>query len=199
MSFGGGEPLEYGGLFEILTKLQGVLHRSITTNGLLLDAQNLRLLDKTKPEKVHISIHFPDKQKEVDRVIKQVKQIELLDIKSGVNLLVSSKNLTAAKSAAELLRANGIDNKRIIYLPMKIFDTPTPKDIYEVAGKQPFQSMTCLNECGKSERFCSIAWDKTVSWCSYTKARTKLESLTAKDLKAALEKVEIEYCGNYGS
>src|SRR5262245_17877985 len=36
VSFGGGEPLQYEGLFEVLERLRGTLFRSITTNGLLL-------------------------------------------------------------------------------------------------------------------------------------------------------------------
>src|SRR5258708_33211157 len=36
VSFGGGEPLQFDGLFDTLTHLQGVLFRSITSNGLLL-------------------------------------------------------------------------------------------------------------------------------------------------------------------
>jgi MoaA/NifB/PqqE/SkfB family radical SAM enzyme len=41
VSFGGGEPLEYGPLFEVLERLRGVLFRSLTTNGLKLDATAL--------------------------------------------------------------------------------------------------------------------------------------------------------------
>src|SRR5437763_14773398 len=36
VSFGGGEPLEYPGVFAILASLRGVLFRSLTTNGLEL-------------------------------------------------------------------------------------------------------------------------------------------------------------------
>src|SRR5262245_39825273 len=65
VSFGGGEPLQYEGLFDVLERLRGVLFRSITTNGLLLDAAMLDRLVAAGPEKVHVSIHFPERDGEV--------------------------------------------------------------------------------------------------------------------------------------
>src|SRR5947208_14489268 len=44
VSFGGGEPLQFAGLFEVLTALRGVLFRSITSNGLLLHGDALKRL-----------------------------------------------------------------------------------------------------------------------------------------------------------
>ena len=41
VSFGGGEPLQYAGVFDVLTRLDGVLFRSMTTNGLLLKGETL--------------------------------------------------------------------------------------------------------------------------------------------------------------
>src|SRR5262249_22581720 len=74
-------------------------------------------------------------------------------------------------------------------------DTPTPAEVGKVAGNQPFQSMSCLTRCGPSERFCSIAWDKTVAWCSYTVTRRPLAALTYEALVAALEGLGVEFCG----
>jgi len=37
VSFGGGEPLQHEGIFDILAALKGCIFRSVTTNGLLLD------------------------------------------------------------------------------------------------------------------------------------------------------------------
>src|SRR5947209_6935049 len=41
VSFGGGEPLQYEGLWEVLARLRGVLFRSVTSNGLLLHGHTL--------------------------------------------------------------------------------------------------------------------------------------------------------------
>ncbi len=147
VSFGGGEPLEYPGLFEVLQQLQGVLFRSITSNGLHLHGDTFHRLVTASPDKVHVSIHFPERKQEVMRAIAHVKKLESLGIRSGVNLLVSASNLTAATRVAQMLHQSGINNDRIVYLPMRSRDTPTPKQIAQVAGGKPFQSMSCLS-CG---------------------------------------------------
>src|SRR5215475_4797294 len=65
VSFGGGEPLEYDGVFDILHDLRGVLFRSLTTNGLLLrDETVVARLAHAAPDKVHVSIHFPEREGE---------------------------------------------------------------------------------------------------------------------------------------
>src|SRR6185312_2731268 len=75
VSFGGGEPLEYEPIFEVLGRLRGVLFRSLTTNGLRLEGEALDRLVKAAPEKVHVSIHFPERKLEVARVIRQVCEL----------------------------------------------------------------------------------------------------------------------------
>lgn len=194
VSFGGGEPLQHPDLFSILTRLQGKLFRSLTTNGLLLE-QNLSQLVKAKPDKVHVSIHFPDDQAEVERVIDQVHQLQSAGIKSGINLLVARSWLEPARQAAARIHQSGIGNERIVYLPMRHADTPSPHDIATVAGGANFQSMTCLTSCHKSERFCSVAVDQTVAWCSYTAARRKLVALNFAGLMAALRDLDLTFCG----
>jgi molybdenum cofactor biosynthesis enzyme MoaA len=89
VSFGGGEPLEYPHLCELLERLQGLVFRSFTTNGLLLDADWIDRLIRVAPDKIHVSIHFPESQPEVDRVIAQVTELATRGIRSGVNLLVA--------------------------------------------------------------------------------------------------------------
>src|SRR5262249_5617919 len=71
VSSGGGAPLQYGPLFEVFARLRGVLFRSMTTNGLLLDGLLDRVVEAA-PDKVHLSIHFPERKGEVQRVIRQV-------------------------------------------------------------------------------------------------------------------------------
>ncbi len=193
VSFGGGEPLQYAALYSLLGKLKGKIFRSLTTNGLLLD-QNFEALVNAAPDKVHVSIHYPGDEKELNRVIKQVKSLEAAGIKSGVNLLVAKSTLEPASRAAEALKQNGIGNERIVYLPMRTFDTPTPSELAKVAGPK-FQSMTCLSACSISPRFCSIAADKTVAWCSYTTARRPLAGLTYNHLIQALDGLNLIFCG----
>src|SRR5215207_7507614 len=150
VSFGGGEPLQYPALFDVLRELDGTLFRSLTTNGLLLHGETLDRLVTARPNKVHVSIHFPDRANEVSRVIGQVTDLAARGVKSGVNLLVTRTNLPAAREAARRVRDAGIGNDRIVYLPMRGRDTPTPDEMADVAGRTPFQSMTCLTTCGPS-------------------------------------------------
>ena len=196
VSFGGGEPLEYEGVFDILHDLRGVLFRSLTTSGRLLRDETVvaRLADAA-PDKVHVSIHFPEREGEVRQVISQVAMLETRGIRSGVNLLVARSNLAAARAAVMRLDAAGIGPDRRVLLPMRGQDTPSAADVAQVASRRPFQSMTCLTACGKSPRFCAVAWDKTVAWCSYTRERQPLESLTHAALMAALANLGVTFCG----
>lgn len=197
VSFGGGEPLEFPDWQPLLVSLRGVLFRSLTTNGLpLRDRACFDALVAAAPDKVHVSIHFPDRADEVERVVDQVLKLQDRGIRSGVNLLVSQSQREAAAGAARRVRAAGIDNRRITYLPMRMADTPTPAEMSEVAGREPFQSMTCLTECGRSPRFCSIGWDQQVAWCSYTRSRRPLEELSHAGLIRALHNLELEFCGH---
>ena len=195
VSFGGGEPLQYGDLFPVLERLRGALFRSLTSNGLLLHGELLERLIAAAPDKVHLSIHFPERDSEVRRVVRQVHELAERGIRSGINLLVARSNLPAARQAAETVRQAGIGNERIVYLPMRGQDTPTPAAVAAVAGGRPFQSMTCLTTCGRSPRFCSIGWDRTVAWCSYTRMRRPLSALTYEGLTAALNGLGLEFCG----
>jgi molybdenum cofactor biosynthesis enzyme MoaA len=75
ISFGGGEPLEYPGLFNVLTRLRGVLARTLTTHGLLLDPPTIDRLVAVAPEKIHLSIHQPARLPEVHRVLASVHEL----------------------------------------------------------------------------------------------------------------------------
>ncbi|MBI3736137.1 radical SAM protein, partial [Candidatus Sumerlaeota bacterium] len=195
VSFGGGEPLQYPEIFDVLARLRGRLFRSMTSNGLMLDDPTFARLLEAAPEKVHISIHFPERADEVGRVIEQVHRLQSAGIRSGINFVVSRRNLEPAREAAERVRASGIGNDRIVYLPMRVQDTPAPEQIGAVAGSMNFQSMSCLMGCAKSARFVSIAADKTIGWCSYTAARNKLKTLNYAGLMEALDNLGLTFCG----
>ncbi|MBI3230248.1 MAG: radical SAM protein [Burkholderiales bacterium] len=194
VSFGGGEPLQYAGVFELLLALEGKIFRSLTSNGLLLCQDTyFEQLVAARPDKVHLSIHKPASQSEVTRVIETALKLQNAGITSGVNLLVAADQLAAASHAVEQLHQHGIDNRRIVYLPQRGGNTPTPKEVAKVA-KEPFQAMSCLNACGKSPRFCAISWDKSVAWCSYTASRRPLPALNYAGVLAALQGLDIIPC-----
>lgn len=195
-SFGGGEPLEYDGIFGVLRALDGAAFRSLTTSGLpLLDGAVTDALVAARPDKVHVSIHAPENPREVERVVAQVAELAARGLRSGVNLLVRRGRLDAAEAAAAALRAAGVGNDRVVYLPMRGpgDDTPTPREVARVAGG-PFQSMTCLTACGPSPRFASVGADRTVAWCSYTRTRARLREPTFAALVEALSPLGLEPC-----
>jgi hypothetical protein len=186
ISFGGGEPLEWAPIYEVLDALRGTLFRSLTTNGLHLDVARLMA---ASPDKVHVSIHAAS---ETERVIGQVRALE----RSGVNLLVRRSRIDDAKESVRKLHAAGIGNDRIVYLPMRgSSDTPSAGEVAAIAGPR-FQSMTCVSACGKSPRFVSIGADKTVAWCSYTRSRRRLERPTFLSVVRALRGLDLEPCAN---
>lgn len=59
VSFGGGDPLEYSDVFDLIEALAGVVFRSLTTNSLPLTGKTGDRLAVASPDKVHISIRFP--------------------------------------------------------------------------------------------------------------------------------------------
>lgn len=197
VSFGGGEPLEWEGLYETLAALRGKLFRSLTTSGLPLETPGvLDELRKAQPDKVHLSIHAPENPREVERVITWVLALEASGMKSGVNLLVRHSRLAEARAAHARLRAAGIGPERIVLLPLRAEggeDTPSPNEVASVAGG-PFQSMSCLRGCARSPRFASIDADRRVAWCSYTVTRAPLAEPTWAEFVRALDGLGLVPC-----
>lgn len=198
LSLGGGEPLEWDGLFDALKALDGVLYRSFTTNGLLL-AGRLDEVVRARPDKVHVSIHAPDAEREVSRAMELVRQLHSASVPSGVNLLVRRSRLEAARQACARLQTGGIGLERIVLLPWRGpgDETPTPRELGMVAtggAPGPFRSVACLSSCRPSARFVSVGADRSVAWCSYTSARRRLSALTWAALVNALASVGHEPC-----
>ena len=195
VSFGGGEPFEFDGIFELISGLMSEMYVSVTSNGLPLEKEEVfsKLL-KNKPDKAHLTIHHPENKSEVERVIKMVKRIAAEGIKSGVNLLVSDFNLTEAKVVYSDLLANGITSDRIILIPRRFTREPTAKQLSEIACGKPFQSPACLTGCKQPTEFCSVSWDKKVNWCSYASGKQPIKELTYNGLMDALNKVQFGCC-----
>lgn len=199
MSLGGGEPLQYEGLEEVIAGVRRWMDCTMTTNGLRLDEAALDRLVGAGVQKIHVSLHFPERGAELRRVARQVRAVAARGVLAGVNLLVRRSQLEQAQAAAEALRQAGIDNRRIVYLPMRGQDTPSPRELAQVAGNTAFQSMTCLGGCARSPRFCSVGWDRRVGWCSYTSARRAMEAPTFQGMMDALRGLPLVFCGPEGA
>jgi hypothetical protein len=194
VSFGGGEPLEYPFLQDVLAATRGRLFRSITTSGLRLDGA-LDALAAAGLEKVHVSIHDPADPAEVARAIRQVRALEARGIRGGVNLLVRRSNVAAARGAAATLAAAGIGPDRIIWLPLRLDgDAPSAEEVASAAGG-PFQSATCLGGCSPSPRFASLDAEGRAAHCSYTRSRARLREMSHAALLEALSEAPLVPCG----
>lgn len=194
VSLGGGEPFEYDGVFEVIDALYPKCYLSVTSNGLPLENEQIwEMLTKHKPDKIHLTIHQPDKEAEVIRVERQVQRIASIGIKPGVNLLVGADKVAQVKSVYERL-GKLLNNDQIILVPQRFSNTPSPKQLSSVAGGKPFQSPSCLLKCQRPANFCSVSWDKKVNSCSFSPNKVPLETLDFRGLIQALEKVEWKKC-----
>lgn len=197
VSFGGGEPLQWPGLFELLHATRPLkIFRLLTTNGLLLD-RHFDELVAAAPDKVHVSIHFHERA-EVEQVIDNVNRLAEAGVRSGVNLLIRRSKLDDALTSVARLAEAGIGRDRVVFLPMRGMDSPSAAEVARVAGAapgEPFMSMSCLAACSISSRFCAISWDWNVGWCSYTLERRPLTAPTHAALLDALADLGLRFCG----
>ena len=194
VSLGGGEPFEYEGIFEVIEALYPKCYLSITSNGLPLEKENMwQQLEQCKPDKIHITIHYPDNEKEVNRVAALLSRISKIGIKPGVNLLVGADRVEAATRVFQQM-IQLLDDDQIILVPQRFSNTPTPKQLASVAGGKPFQSPSCLLECLRPTNFCSVSWDKKVNSCSFAPSKEALKTLDHNGLIHALEQVQWKSC-----
>lgn len=197
ISLGGGEPLEYDGIFDVIAELYPLTYLTLTTNGLpLLEREVVRQLILNKPDKIHISLHNADDDVERARIIEQVELLKGISIKPGVNLLVRSSNVEHCKQAYKQFR-NVLLPEQIILIPQRFIETPTTKQLGSISGGEYFQSPSCLLKCSRPKNFASISWDKRVNWCSYAKGKQPLETLDYFGMLKALELVSFVTCGSY--
>ena len=194
VSLGGGEPFEYEGVFEVIDALFPLCYLSVTSNGLPLENPDIwDKLTKHKPDKIHLTIHQPDHQDEVDRVERQLRQIAGIGITPGVNLLVGADKVEDVRRVYERL-SKTLEPKQIILVPQRFSNTPTPKQLSDVAGGKPFQSPSCLLGCQPPENFCSVSWDKKVAPCSFAPCKKPLTTLDYAGLQSALQNVRWQPC-----
>ena len=194
VSLGGGEPFEYHGIFRIIAALQPLAYLSVTTNGLpLLRPETWAAMLHHRPDKVHVTLHNPDDNAELHRVLRQIAMLSETAITPGVNLLVSSTNLEYCRSAYERLRTV-LEARQIILVPMRFRNTPTPKELALVAGGQHFQAPSCIIQCKQPDNFCSVSWDKRVNYCSYAGGKRPLKDLTYRGLLSSLSEINFTTC-----
>lgn len=194
VSLGGGEPFEYEGVFEVIKALYSQCYLSVTSNGLPLEDESMwQLLEQSKPDKIHITIHQPNNEKEVQRVEALLPRIKAVGIKPGLNLLVGADKIEAATNVFQRMKKM-LDDDQIILVPQRFSNTPTPKQLASVAGGKPFQSPSCLLACKRPENFCSVSWDKKVNSCSFAPNKEPLETLDYAGLTSALGKIKWAKC-----
>lgn len=194
VSLGGGEPFEYDGVFEVIEALYPLCYLSVTSNGLPLEDEGVwQKLQNCKPDKIHITIHQPDNEKEVQRVVSLLPRIESMGIKPGLNLLVGADKVEAAtivyKRMMKILKRD-----QIILVPQRFSNTPTSQQLASVAGGKPFQSPSCLLKCLRPTNFSSVSWDKKVNSCSFAPNKVPLDTLDYNGLVKALDTVKWEKC-----
>lgn len=196
VSLGGGEPFEYEGVFDVIDALYPQCYLSVTSNGLPLEKSVIwDHLAQHKPDKIHLTIHQPDNEAEVERVGKQLIEIEGLGIKPGLNLLVGADKIDYAKDVYTRM-SRILKSDQIILVPQRFSNTPTPKQLAFVAGNKPFQSPSCLLKCQRPANFCSVSWDKKVNSCSFAGGKQPLNSLDYVGLINSLDKVEWNSCNS---
>ncbi len=194
VSLGGGEPFEYDGVFEVIEVLYPLCYLTVTSNGLPLEDKDAwQKLQNCKPDKIHITIHQPDNEKEVQRVESLLLRIESIGIKPGLNLLVGANKVEAATIVYRRMM-NILKSDQIILVPQRFSNTPTPKQLASIAYGKPFQSPACLLNCQRPTNFCSVSWDKKVNSCSFADGKHPLGTLDYRGLINALEKVEWRSC-----
>lgn len=196
VSLGGGEPFEYDGVFDVIDALYPLCYLSVTSNGLPLENNEVwGMLANHKPDKIHITIHHPDDAEEVARVIRMVERIDGIGIKPGVNLLAGADKVNEASKVYQQL-SEVLGDEQIILVPQRFSNTPSPKQLSQVAGGKPFQSPSCLLGCKRPENFCSVSWDKKVNSCSFAQGKMVMETLDYEGMMDALEKVEWKSCSS---
>ncbi|MBQ9369140.1 MAG: hypothetical protein IJT83_15260, partial [Victivallales bacterium] len=188
------EPFEYEGVFDVIDALYSKCYLSVTSNGLPLENEQIwEMLTGHRPDKIHITIHQPDNETELNRVEHQVQRIASIGIKPGLNLLVGANKVAQAKNVYERM-SKVLKNDQIILVPQRFSNTPTSKQLASVSGGKPFQSPSCLLKCQRPTNFCSVSWDKKVNSCSFAPNKEPLKSLDYNGMIEALEQVKWKSC-----
>ena len=190
----GGEPLAFAGVLDVLEALRGVVDRSLTTDGRLLDGQ-LAPLVRAAPDAVWVVLHQPGHPPEVARVIRQVGALQAVGIASSLAVVVRASRVDDALRTAAHAREAGIDDERIMYLPAPD-DSPPPARATARADDTPLArasaSRACSAACMARPRVAALGWDKHAAWCPHTRSPRPLAAPTHVALVAALAALGLE-------
>jgi len=117
LAVGGGEPLLYEGLFDVLAhaRKQGLVP-NLTTNGLLLNAQVVQRLEQAGVARVNVSWNGPggEERQRHQAVIKALRLLLDSKLQTGVNVLVTPPMLSYLSDEFASLQALGIRHVTIL-------------------------------------------------------------------------------------
>lgn len=196
VSLGGGEPFEYDGVFRVLEAIYPLCYVSVTSNGLPLEnAKIWQKLTMVKPDKIHLTIHNPDNESEITRVLNRLDCLKKIGIKPGINILVAADKIAAVRHAYQSA-LKFITPEQIILVPQRYSNTPIPKQLSEVTEGRPFLSPACLLKCKAPTNFVSVSWDKKINFCSFAGGKEPLLTLDYSGLCRALSKISFKPCMN---
>jgi pyrroloquinoline quinone biosynthesis protein E len=126
LAVGGGEPLLYAGLFDVLyhARMQGIVP-NLTTNGMLLDAQVVRELERAGIARVNVSWNGPvgDDGRSSHAVCRALCLLLDSTVQVGVNLLVTPALLSHLHQVLARLQVLGV--RRVTFLRPKPPVVPT--------------------------------------------------------------------------
>jgi MoaA/NifB/PqqE/SkfB family radical SAM enzyme len=117
LAIGGGEPLLYEGLFDVLAhaRKQGIVP-NLTTNGLLLNAKVVQRLEQVGVARANVSWNGPGGEEHQRRqaVIKVLRLLLDSNLQVGVNVLVTPPMLSYLSDEFASLQALGIRHVTIL-------------------------------------------------------------------------------------
>jgi radical SAM protein with 4Fe4S-binding SPASM domain len=126
LAVGGGEPLLYEGLFDVLryARVRGIVP-NLTTNGTLIDAKTVRELEQAGVARVNVSWNGPvgDDGGGCQTVCRALRLLLVSAVQVGVNLLVTPALLSRLPQVLARLQALGV--RRVTLLRPKPPAVPT--------------------------------------------------------------------------
>jgi len=148
LAVGGGEPLLYEGLFDVLryARMQGIVP-NLTTNGTLLDTKTVRELERAGVARVNVSWNGPvdDDGGGCQAVCRALRLLLGSTLQVGVNLLVTPALLSRLHQVLARLHALGVRQVTVL--------RPKPPAVPIEAGKAWYEvnrlrrpDLLCLRE-----------------------------------------------------
>ena len=140
LAIGGGEPLLYPGLYEVLecVRQQGLV-AGLTTNGALLNAETIHRLEQAGLARINVSWNGPDENQGHDAAERALGRLVVSSLQVGVNLLATPAVLSDLPHTLAHLRQLGV--RRVTVL------RPKPP----AAGNTAGASWYAVNRLGRTD------------------------------------------------